>query len=336
MGQTPVTLSDLDFSWREKMPGGSVAPLTYYKYVQALLAKGQHQYRKEGILYAVPCDGLKITTTNNAGGIEKETVQKAEKIILRFDADRYAHAKDREKAVRKIYQNAAERDLSQEALNNPDFFGTDIWTWTEKQWEKERQHLIQVPGENGKWVFTDEGWEETSRVILDDGTIKEDTSFPYSWGNFAVQAGGSIACYAHDIEAISHSVQAIKDDLERLSDQAQAQSISQSALLEALTVKHLFNEHTNPDTQAASYITAFDIYGQNPGFARAQFHSKAAHEKALRQDNSSLVQIGRYVSRSLRYGLPGARHSVKSVHEIDRAMQKIHAQNQDAPHHSAA
>ena len=321
MSILPTDSGNLDLQWAEKMPGGVITPKEYLAYVRRLLEQGSHQFRREGVFYAVPLTGLRITTTDDAGHIEKETVQEAEPLILRFDNDRYASEIDRKKAVRQIYTNAAERRLTQERLNNPDFMGPDIWTWTQKQWDKELPHLVKHPSEAAMFTFTDEGWDNTSRIILDDISDKA-LSFPVAWGSFDIDAHGGIATYTHVLEDLKNSVQKIDQLLATANEIPTDNQHEKDNIENAIIVSELFKLNAGSEDTPPSYVTKHDIYGQKAGFAEANFHEREAHERARANQASVVHLFGAQARRTLKYGPPGFRAKVPNIAQIDAMMER--------------
>jgi hypothetical protein len=326
-----AALHDLDLDWGARWQAGTASPGLYHKLISDYAQRAQHMYRRDGVFLAFPLPGLKIWTTNIHGQVEKKVDQGGD-LVLRLDNDRYANPKDREKALKDIYRNAAERRLTQDHLNNPDFMGPDIWTWTQKQWGKELPFLVPVPKEPGKYVFADDAWGTTSRLLLPNATT-EATAFSYDWGPFALAKNGDLAGYDHEFASVQAAVKGIGDEFKQIIENNPALSTEDAELIkDALIIKH----HFKHDEKKGFYVVARDVYCQNPGFGLANFHDKASHDRARAAEGSLVKLAFDAVRRTRQFGLPGHRSNVPTVAEIDVAIAKQLRQQQDAPHAKVA
>ncbi|MFK7840382.1 MAG: hypothetical protein AB8B83_08645 [Bdellovibrionales bacterium] len=321
-----MDVSALDMNWKERMPDWAIPPADYFALAKKFVEAAEYQYRREGVFLAHSVTGLKLFTTDGKLTPETLTVQEAETRIIRFDNDRYHNLKDRESALKKIFENKAIRSARKTNINNPDFMGPDIWSWDEKKWEKEAgKFSIESAHEPGRFIFTDDGWEETARMVLAE-SIPTDFVMPYDWGQqeaqpFKGSAGGTVSGYKHEFMDLKKAIEDITEKLEALDTSA----TNFDGLRDAIIVKHLFR-HVQ---RINAYVTAFDMYPQKEGFAAANFHSEAEHERK-RDNEASIVSLAwAGITRTRIYGLPGRRALVPSVTEIDTMMEKNLRQQRD-------
>lgn len=327
-----MTTENLDLNWQERFPEWATRPADYLELMRAFAKAAIHSFRSESVFLATPLTGLDIQTTDDLFKPERRVKQKAETFVLRFDNDRYAHPKDRESAVLQIYENAARHRLTAARLNNPDFMGPDIWSWDEKQWNKELKFLVQDPNDPGRFIFTDEGWGQTARMIH-TAPVKTAVAFPYNWGNtvpdpFEGKPGCTLAGFQREIGDIAKAVAEIDARLASI-DPA---TLDYENIKGAIIVQNLFKY-----TEAlGAYVTRFDVYPQKEGFAAANFHDEAAHEKARAREGSLVRLFIDETRRTMKYGRPGHRALVPDVAEIAVMMAKLARQEQDGPHIRAA
>lgn len=233
-------------------------PATYEATLRKLLAEGTG-WGKTQTVGAFELVGLKLETETKTGLTETVKDVQTEELYLVFDIapDQWPNHEARKMAVKDTTEKYGQRIVRERDLDSPDFKGPGFWTVKKGGLAKlngfEYDYLKQDPSNDDCSVYAPN--PDAVRVCLQ---VDEDVKIPVTWGDFVVEAGGTLAIREAHVKELAEALDSI--------------SFGQATAEEAL-----YNEDGT---------AKFDIYGQEPGFCQSNY------DPVELKDDTKLVQVG--------------------------------------------
>ncbi len=207
---------------------------TYQSVLESLLGEGQG-WGKTVNVGAYLLEDITLVTETSSGKDETAKNISVEKLYVTMDLDQYKSEHVRGLVIKDIAKNWGGKTIGERDLDDPDFKGPGIWTI--KQGSFEFDYLKE--DENDRTNSIHKPNPEAYRVCL---TVDEDVKIPVQWGDFVVEAGGTLAIRERDVQELAEALTAIKN----------GETTAEEAL------------YTTNDS--GDQVARFDIYGMEPGF----------------------------------------------------------------------
>ncbi len=215
-------------------PPALMTPAEYKDTLEKLLGDGEGRGKTVDV-GAYLLEDIKLVTETSSGKDETAKDIKVEKLYIVMDTSQYPSDYLRGLVVQDITKNWGGKLIKERDLDSPDFKGPGIWTIKQNSFEFDYVKPEGAAEKSSTYVPNTEAY----RVCL---TVDDAVTIPVQWGDFTVEAGGTLAIRERDVPALAEALQAIRN--------------GKTTAEEALYT-------TNDD---GGTVAKFDIYGMEPGF----------------------------------------------------------------------
>lgn len=223
----------------ETTPPALMSPAEYQSTLEKLLGDGEGRGKTVDV-GAFLLEDIKLVTETSSGKDETAKDIKVEKLYIVMDTSQYPSDYLRGLVVQDITKNWGGKLIKERDLDSPDFKGPGIWTIKQNSFEFDYVKPEDADAKSSTYVPNTEAY----RVCL---TVDDAVTIPVQWGDFTVEAGGTLAIRERDVPALAGALMAIRH----------GEMTPEEALYE-----------TKED---GSTVAKFDIYGMEPGFLEGNY-----------------------------------------------------------------
>ncbi|TVQ82006.1 MAG: hypothetical protein EA357_11035 [Micavibrio sp.] len=174
-------------------------------------------------------------------------------LYLVMDLRHWPNAYARELILKDIFEQYAQRMVSEETVNAPDFNGPGLWTAKKASFEADyRPRKAEGKAENEA-----ENEDGSSRHIYEPDPaahrlclpVARQTRIPVTWGHYTVPAGGALAVREKDLPELAAALQSVQDGTKT----------AEEALYKT--------------DEKGKTVARFDVYGMEAGFLESSYNA---------------------------------------------------------------
>lgn len=231
---------------------------TYQSTLETLLGEGQG-WGKTVNVGAYLLEDISLVTETSSGLDETAKTIKVEKFYVVMDMDQYRSEQVRGLVIKDIAKNWGGKTIGERDLNAPDFKGPGIWTIKQNAFEFDYLKTDENDRTNSAYKPNPEAY----RVCH---TVAQAVKIPVQWGDFTVEAGGSLAIRERDVAELAEALQSIRE----------GKTTAEEAL------------YTTDDQ--GNTVAKFDIYGMEPGFLEGNYGNVPLKPETQKTQSAFAVQ----------------------------------------------